>query len=162
MKVYRQWVPCKGNSLYNFNPFFMQLCTSFFHGLKICMWFGFNPAVNFCHFSTLLTLSFFNFSQVRHQLHRSSIYIYVPFGVPLITDSVASNTSFWIQRYDNLDANISKTVSIHLSLGPYVGNFCGKPHSNVWLTTGLACGIFHRLANILKTDTFSDFCVRNQ
>ena len=22
------------------------------------MWFGFNPAVNFCHFSTLMTLSF--------------------------------------------------------------------------------------------------------
>ena len=31
----------------------------FFHGLKMCMWFGFNPAVNFCHFSILLTLSFF-------------------------------------------------------------------------------------------------------
>ena len=31
----------------------------FFHGLKMCMWFGFNPAVNFCHFSTLLTLSVF-------------------------------------------------------------------------------------------------------
>ena len=31
----------------------------FFHGLKMCMWFGFKPAVNFCHFSTLLTLSFF-------------------------------------------------------------------------------------------------------
>ena len=25
----------------------------------MCMWFGFNPAVNFCHFSTLLTLSVF-------------------------------------------------------------------------------------------------------
>ena len=77
MKVYRQWVPCKHNSLYNFNPFFMQLYTSFFHGLKMCMWFGFNPAVNFCHFSTLLTLSFFNFLQVRHQIHRSSIYIFI-------------------------------------------------------------------------------------
>ena len=31
----------------------------FFHGLKMCMWFGFNPAVNFCHFSTLFTLSSF-------------------------------------------------------------------------------------------------------
>ena len=31
----------------------------FFHGLKMCMWFGFNPAVNFCYFSTLITLSFF-------------------------------------------------------------------------------------------------------
>ena len=64
-------VPCNCKSFYNINPFFMQLCTSFFHGLKMCMWFEFNPAVNFCHFSTLLTLSFFNFSQVWHQLHRS-------------------------------------------------------------------------------------------
>ena len=31
----------------------------FFHGLKMCMWFGFNPAVNFCQFCNLLTLSFF-------------------------------------------------------------------------------------------------------
>ena len=31
----------------------------FFHGLKMCMWFEFNPAVDFCHFSILLTLSFF-------------------------------------------------------------------------------------------------------
>ena len=59
MKVYRQWLPCKRNSLYNSIPIFMQLCTSFFHGLKMRMWFGFNPAVIFCHFSTLLTLSVF-------------------------------------------------------------------------------------------------------
>ena len=57
----------------------MQLCTSFFHRLKMCMLFGFNPAVNFCHFSTL-TLSFFNFSQVRHQFHQSSIYILIIFS----------------------------------------------------------------------------------
>ena len=31
----------------------------FFTGLKMCMWFWFNPAVNFCHFSNLLTSSFF-------------------------------------------------------------------------------------------------------
>ena len=61
MKVYRQWVPCKRNSLYNFSPFFLQLCTSFFHGLKMCMWLQFNPAVNFCHFSTLLTSVIFQF-----------------------------------------------------------------------------------------------------
>ena len=39
-------------SLFNFAHLFI-------HGLKMCMWFGFNPAVNFCHFSTFLTLSFF-------------------------------------------------------------------------------------------------------
>ena len=53
-----EWVPCRRNSLYNFIPIFMQLCTPFFHGLKICMWLGFNPAVNFWLFSFLLTLSF--------------------------------------------------------------------------------------------------------
>ena len=71
MKVYRQWVPCKRSSLYNFIFIFMQLYTSFFHGLKMCMCFEFNPGVNFCHFSILFALSFFKFSQVRHQLHRS-------------------------------------------------------------------------------------------
>ena len=39
-------------SLFNFAHLFV-------HGLKMCMWFGFNPAVNFCHFSTSLTSSFF-------------------------------------------------------------------------------------------------------
>ena len=53
MHVYRQWVPCKLNS-------YLYAC----------------PAVNLCHFSTLLTLSFFNFSQVRHQFQRSLKYIF--------------------------------------------------------------------------------------
>ena len=35
-------------SLFNFAHLFV-------HGLKMCMWFGFNPTVNFCHFATLLT-----------------------------------------------------------------------------------------------------------
>ena len=49
MKVYRQWVPCERNS-YNFIPIFLKLCTCFRHGLEICMWFGYNPWINFCHF----------------------------------------------------------------------------------------------------------------
>ena len=58
LKFYES-IDCKLNSLYNFIPIFMQLCTSFFHGLKICMWFWFNPQLKFvsfphcwlCHFS---------------------------------------------------------------------------------------------------------------
>ena len=50
-EVYRQWLPCKCNSLYSFMPIFLKLCTCFCHGLEMCMWFEFNPAVNFCHFS---------------------------------------------------------------------------------------------------------------
>ena len=72
------------DSGYHVSATHIQLCTSFFHGLKMCMWFGFNPAVNFCHFSTLLTFSHFNFSQVRHQLHRSLIYILLQLNKKLI------------------------------------------------------------------------------
>ena len=48
------------------------------------------------------------------------------------------------------------------SLGPHVVNFCGKPHSNVWLTIGLAFGIFRQPAYTQKTGKFSDFCASNQ
>ena len=73
MKVYRQWLPCKCNSLYNFMPIFLQLCPSFFSmvwrcacGLDLIMELIFVtfPLCDLCHFS-----------QVRHQLHQSSIYI---------------------------------------------------------------------------------------
>ena len=42
----------------------------------MCMWFGFNPEVNFCHFSTLLTLSFFlhNFILIFMQLCTSFLH----------------------------------------------------------------------------------------
>ena len=50
MKVYRQCVPCERNSSYNFIPIFLKLCTCFRHGLEICMWFRYNPWINFCHF----------------------------------------------------------------------------------------------------------------
>ena len=50
MKVLCQWVPCERNSSYNFIPIFLKLCTCFLHGLKMCMWFGCNPCIKFCHF----------------------------------------------------------------------------------------------------------------
>ena len=43
-------VPCERNSSYNFIPIFLKLCTYFLHDLKMCMWFGYNPCINFCHF----------------------------------------------------------------------------------------------------------------
>ena len=49
-QVYRQGVPCERNSSYNFIPIFLKLCTCFLHGLKMCMWFGYNPGFNFCLF----------------------------------------------------------------------------------------------------------------
>ena len=48
--MYRQWVPCERNSSYNFIPIFLKLCTCFFHGLKLFIWFGYNPCINFYYF----------------------------------------------------------------------------------------------------------------
>ena len=48
--VYRQWEPCEGNSSHNFIPIFLKFCTCFLHGLKMCIWFGYNPCINFYHF----------------------------------------------------------------------------------------------------------------
>ena len=54
--MYRQWVPCEYNSSYNFILIFLKLCTCFLHGLKMCMWFGYNPCVYFCYLFPLCEL----------------------------------------------------------------------------------------------------------
>ena len=48
--MYRQWAPCERNSSYNFIPIFLKLCTCFLHGLKMCIWFGYNLCIYFCYF----------------------------------------------------------------------------------------------------------------
>ena len=50
MKVNGQWVPCVRNSSYSFMPIHLKLYMCYGHGLKICMWFGYNPWIIFCHF----------------------------------------------------------------------------------------------------------------
>ena len=50
MKVNGQWVACVRNSSYSFMPIHLKLYMSYGHGLKICMWFGYNPWIIFCHF----------------------------------------------------------------------------------------------------------------
>ena len=42
IKVYRQWVPCGPNSSYSFPSIVLKLCKCFQHGMKMCMWFGYN------------------------------------------------------------------------------------------------------------------------
>ena len=66
--VYRQWVPCARNSSYNFIPIFLKLRTWFFHGLKICIWFGYNPCINFCHL--------YHFVNFCHFLTSDSMKVY--------------------------------------------------------------------------------------
>ena len=38
------------NSSYNFIPILLKLCRHCDHALKICMWLGYTPQINFCHF----------------------------------------------------------------------------------------------------------------
>ena len=59
MKVNGQWVPCVCNSSYSFMPIHLKLYMYYGHGLKICMWCGYNPWIIFCHFFSQFELSHF-------------------------------------------------------------------------------------------------------
>ena len=41
-------------------PILLKLHMCFGHGLKTCMWFGYNPQIIFCHFFRNLNLVFFS------------------------------------------------------------------------------------------------------
>ena len=60
MKVNGQWVPCVRNSSFSFMPIHLKLYMCYGHGLKICMWFGCNPWIIFCHFFQNLNLVIFS------------------------------------------------------------------------------------------------------
>ena len=47
MKVNGQWVPCVRNSSDSFMPIHLKLYMCYGHGLKICMWFGYNSWIIF-------------------------------------------------------------------------------------------------------------------
>ena len=50
IKVYRQWVPCGRNSSYSFPSIVLKHCECFRHGMKMCMWFGYNTLIFFFFF----------------------------------------------------------------------------------------------------------------
>ena len=50
MKVNGQWVPCMRKFSYSFMPIALKFYMCYGHGLKVCMWFGYNPRIFFCHF----------------------------------------------------------------------------------------------------------------
>ena len=67
MKVNGQWVPCVRNSSYSLIQILLKLYRHCEHALKICMWLGYTPQNNFCHF-----LSNLNLVIVRTFLHPES------------------------------------------------------------------------------------------
>ena len=54
-----EYVPCVRNSSYSFTPILLKLYRCFYHPLKICMWFGYDPQINFSHFFRNLNLVIF-------------------------------------------------------------------------------------------------------
>ena len=50
MKVNGQWVPRVRNSSYSFIQILFKLYRCLDHALKICMWFGYYPQINFYTF----------------------------------------------------------------------------------------------------------------
>ena len=47
------------NSFYSFMLILLKLHRSYVHGLKTCMWFGYDSEIRFCHFFGNLNLVFF-------------------------------------------------------------------------------------------------------
>ena len=52
------WVSCERNSSYSFLPIILKLCVCFCHGMKMCMWFGYNCQIIFCHFFHIVNSHF--------------------------------------------------------------------------------------------------------
>ena len=52
----------------------LKLHRCFVHGLKTCMWFGYNPQIRFCHFFRNLNLVFFRHYYYQHN-YVDSIYL---------------------------------------------------------------------------------------
>ena len=50
LTILRYWVSCERNSSYSITQIFLKLCRCLCQGLKMCMKFGYNPQINFCHF----------------------------------------------------------------------------------------------------------------
>ena len=57
MKLY--WVSCGRYSSYSFPPIVLKLFRSLLHGMKMCMWFGYNPLIIFFSLFLLCELVFF-------------------------------------------------------------------------------------------------------
>ena len=77
MKVNEQWVPCVRNSSYSLIQILLKLYRHCDHALKICMWLGYTPQINFCHFLSNLNLVIFRtFSHPESELPVGGIVFY--------------------------------------------------------------------------------------
>ena len=92
-KVNGQGIPCGRNSSYSFIPILLKLHWCFGHGLKICMWFGYNPQIFLSIFSQVELSHFYGiiYNNVNGQgipCGRNSSYSFYP-------DSFEFSLVFW-------------------------------------------------------------------
>ena len=78
------WVSCERNSSYSFLLIFLKLCRCFLHGVRMCMWFGYNCWIIFYHF---FHFSHFSTSMYRQWVpcERNSSYNFIPILLKLCT-----------------------------------------------------------------------------
>ena len=83
------WVSCERNSSYSFLPIFLKLCRCFLHGVRMCMWFGYNCWIIFYHFFHFVNLVIFlpQSSMYRQWVpcERNSSYNFKPIFLKLCT-----------------------------------------------------------------------------
>ena len=81
------WVSCECNSSYSFLLIFLKLCRCFLHGVRMCMWFGYNCWIIFYHFFHFVNLSHFSTSMYRQWVpcERNSSYNFIPIFLKLCT-----------------------------------------------------------------------------
>ena len=78
---------CERNSSYSFVPIFLKLCTCFRHGMRMCMWFGYNCEIIFGHFFHFVNLVIFFTSMYRQWVtcECNCSYNFIPIFLKLCT-----------------------------------------------------------------------------
>ena len=87
------WVSCERKKKkshfvpYSFLLIFLKFCRCFLHGLRMCMWFGYNCWIIFYHFFHFVNLSHFSISMYRQLVpcERNSSYNFIPIFLKLCT-----------------------------------------------------------------------------
>ena len=87
-----QGIPCWLNSSYSFILILLKLHWCFGHGLKICMWFGYNPQIIFCHFFCKLNLAIFPTLSITNEWTGDTLLAQL---LQFYTDSFETLLVFW-------------------------------------------------------------------
>ena len=74
---------------------FETLNRSIGHGLKTCMWFGYNPQIRFCHFFRNLNLVFFSGINTINICRQYYLVINTPINFTFSDDSVFLKKKSW-------------------------------------------------------------------